>query len=258
MNMQDKEFDDLFRSKLDNFETEPSAQIWTNIDAELDGNGRKKGLFAVLRIAASIIVLVTAGLLFIPKKGNVNSNHHAKNYAKNQAAPIAVKPAEIAPGLKAAKDDHPADIQAPVNRIARVHHAKKIETAAAQKEPNVQIIAKKESVKVDEQPVLASVSQKTDVVTQPGTEISLTVKNPDTDKIAALKSNPVSVQTPAAKQVIPSVKKHGIHNMGDLVNLVIAKVDKRKDKVIEFTDTDDDESTITGIHIGGIRFKKGE
>ena len=248
MKMQDKEFDDLFRSKLDNFETEPSVQVWTNIDAELDGNERKKRFFAVLRIAASIIVLVTAGLLFIPKKGNVNSIHHAKNYAKNQAAPIAVKPTE-----KAAKDDRTVDIQALVNHIARLHHVKKIKIAAAQKDPNVQVIAK-----VDEQPVLASISQKPDVVTQPATEMLLTVKNPNTDEIAQLKSNPVSLQAPAAKQVILPVKKHGIHNMGDLVNLVIAKVDKRKDKVIEFTDTDDDESTITGIHIGGIKFKKGE
>ncbi len=69
--MQDKEFDDLFRSKLGDFETEPSAQVWQNIDAELDRKRRKKSIFPMLGIAASIIVLITAGILFIPKKENV-------------------------------------------------------------------------------------------------------------------------------------------------------------------------------------------
>ena len=35
MNMQDNEFDDLFGSKLKNFEIEPSSHVWENIDANL-------------------------------------------------------------------------------------------------------------------------------------------------------------------------------------------------------------------------------
>ena len=76
MNMQDKEFDDLFRSKLDNFEMEPSAQVWQNIDAELDGKKKKGSLFTLLSIAASIIMLIATGILFMPKKVANNSNEH--------------------------------------------------------------------------------------------------------------------------------------------------------------------------------------
>ena len=39
--MQDKEFDDQFRSKLDNFEVEPAAQVWQNIDTELSDRKKK-------------------------------------------------------------------------------------------------------------------------------------------------------------------------------------------------------------------------
>ena len=70
MNMQDKEFDDLFRSKLDNFELEPSAQVWQNIDNELSGR-KRRSIFPILSIAASVLILLTAGILFIPKKGVV-------------------------------------------------------------------------------------------------------------------------------------------------------------------------------------------
>ena len=65
----------------------------------------------------------------------------------------------------------------------------------------------------------------------------------------------VIAQVPATEQTSKPVKKHGIRNFGDMVNLVIAKVDKRKDKVIEFSDTDDGDS-ITGINLGVIKIKK--
>ena len=63
MNMQDKEFDDLFRSKLDDFEMEPTAQVWINIDAEMDGKKRKRSVFFSLRIAASVILLLSIPFL---------------------------------------------------------------------------------------------------------------------------------------------------------------------------------------------------
>ena len=43
--------------------------------------------------------------------------------------------------------------------------------------------------------------------------------------------------------------------MGDLINFVVDKVDKREDKLIRF-DTDDDNSSLIGINIGMIRFSK--
>src|ERR1700754_2177609 len=89
MNMQDKEFDDLFQSKLDNFEMEPSAQVWQNIDAELDGKKRSRGMFPWLSIAASIIILIAVAVLFIPKKGTEDT-HHPKN---NKLTAAKIKPA---------------------------------------------------------------------------------------------------------------------------------------------------------------------
>lgn len=267
MNMQDKEFDDLFQSKLDNFEMEPSAQVWQNIDAELDGKKRKKSIFTLLGVAASIIVLVAAGMLFIPKKNNVDPKHHNKNQLAHQVKPSVAKPGNNTPvSVQPAKDEQVADVTAPAKHIARVHHSKKIEAPATPTKEDNQLIAKTESAKPepakpDEQPILAAGTDQKNEVKNTGTqpaEISVTTKQPEEIKAPFVQSQPVlaSAQTPAVKQNKPVAKRRGIHNFGDLVNLVMAKVDKRKDKLIEFTDTDDDGSTITGVHLGAIRIKR--
>jgi hypothetical protein len=87
MEMQDKEFDDLFRSKLDGFEVKPSVGVWDNIALDLSAGKRKKILLPFLSIAASIIVLVSAGILFIPQKQNVISKHPVKNKTAKIARP---------------------------------------------------------------------------------------------------------------------------------------------------------------------------
>src|ERR1700744_2449261 len=128
-NMQDREFDDLFRSKLDNFEMEPSAQVWQNIDAELDGKKRKGGLFTLLGIAASIIMLIGAGILFLPKKVANNSNEH--KLAHNRVKPTVVKPESKTPVyVQPVKAEQIADAKVPVKPMERVHRSKKIETPA--------------------------------------------------------------------------------------------------------------------------------
>jgi hypothetical protein len=262
MNMQDKEFDDLFRSKLDDFETEPTAQVWINIDAEMDGKKRKKGIFFTLKIAASVILLLTAGILFIPKKDNTIVVHHTKNQlTQAHVSPAVVKPGNNTPvTAPATKDEQVAVVALPINHITRAHHTKK-ENNPTQKKQVAPEMANAEHVKVDEQPVLITSSEKPAEVIKsvvPGIETPLAVKQVSTNETNAVNTAPVlaSTQTPATtttKQT--TVKKRGIHNMGDLVNLVLAKVDKRKDKVIEFTDIDD-ESTITAVNLGPIKIKK--
>jgi len=261
--MQDNEFDDLFRAKLDNVEVEPSAEVWTNINAELDGKKRNRSILPMLSIAASVIILITAGILFIPKRDNGTiKNQKPNNLAHINASSSVVKPVNN-PSVMAqvTNDAQVAAIQTAVNHMTRVHHAKSIEMPVIQKQQDAPTIAKVEPIKIDDQPVLAVVSQKADESKKavvPDIETPLSVKQSSADPTAGSPSQPVlaSAQIPVStREVKPTVRKRGIHNIGDLVNLVVAKVDKRKDKVIEFTDTDD-ESTITGVHIGALKIKK--
>ena len=261
--MQDNEFDDLFRSKLDNFEIEPSAQVWQNIDAELDRKRRKKSIFPMLGIAASIIVLITAGILFIPKKENVKPGHPEKNEAVAKVNPSVIKPEHATPAnLNQPKIETVAVKQQPTDHIAKVSHAKNTDTSINPKQPDAQQITKTEPVKTDEQqPEVIAEIQKPAEPTQlaaPDNATDLVTKTP-TDNINETKLKPqVIAQVPVKDKPAQQPKKHGIRNFGDIVNLVVAKVDKRKDKVIEFSDDDEDGSSITGINLGVIKVKKGE
>jgi hypothetical protein len=269
MKMQDKEFDDLFGSKLDNFEMEPSAQVWQNIDAELDGKKKKGSFFTLLGIAASIIMLIGAGILFMPKKVANNSNQHKNDkLAHNHVKPTVIKPENKAPvNVQPVKAAQVADAKVPAKPIERAHHPKKIETPVTPAKEDNQLIAKaepvkQEPVKPDEQPVLAAVPDQKNEAKNTGTqpvEIAVTAKQPEEIKTPAVQTQqPVlaSAQPAVAKENKTVVKRRGIHNIGDLVNLVVAKVDKRHDKLVVFSDTDDDESTITAFHLGAIKIKR--
>jgi len=261
MEMQDNEFDDLFHSKLDGFEMEPSANVWQSVNDELQSRKRKRVLVPFLSIAASIIVLVTAGILFIPQKGSVITKHSAQtgivkaSSVTNVIAQASNKPIST-PNVK------PAETKSvPINRIASTH---KTESAKVTPVENVAIANKQESpVKPAEQPVIASVTIKPDGkdVVVPGNETKFVPKQ-QAEETTAFTTKPVLIadQLPVQNKpaIVPEVKpKHRIHTFGDLVNVVVAKVDKRKDKVIEFTNKDDeDESSLAGVNLGVIKFKK--
>lgn len=260
MNMQDKEFDDLFRSKLDNFEVEPSAQVWQNIDTELNGR-KRRSIFPILSIAASVLILLTAGILFIPKKGVVKHNRpDSNNVAINKIKPAVVKPENVNPVTPSVKkEEQVAAVQTPVKHIASSHQPKVIATQVKSNEQVQQVIAKEQLVKPEQQPVLAVVNNKTEENTKP-IELEpapLTIKKADHDASISIPSQPVLASIPVpVEKTKPVAKKHGIRNFGDLVNLVVAKVDKRKDKLIQFTDSDDDESMISAVHIGAVKIKR--
>ncbi len=260
--MQDKELDNLFRSKLDNFETEPSANLWRNIDTGLQAGKRKRISVPLLSAAASIIVLVTAGVLLIPnhvkhtngrlvKSGLVKSDGHVKLPVKapaNKIAQVALvvttirtNPVKQTIALQPVKKQLIV-VQSQTNNSSAGRHPAAINQPATTQPP---------------QQVIASVSQKPDVTAQP--------KQNDTALLAvntviAPGRQPAHAVVPdkpiIAAAIVQPTKKHRIHSLGDMLNTVIAAVDKRKDKLIEFTDTDDDESVITGVNLGIVAVKK--
>lgn len=259
--MQDKEFDELFRSKLDDFEIAPSAKVWQGINSELDGGKRKKLLVPFMSIAASIIVLVTAGLLFIPKKGKVNNTQHPVTsiIAKTKTPVVPVTPVKTTPVPVNTPTVAPAQ-QVAVNQVAQGHHAK-IKPPVVPFKVQQQDI-EQEPLPAAEQPELAALpaKQTTDNAVVPGNETQIAVKQPVIDNADFISKPAIAAaQLPAATKpdAVPVKKRHGIRSLGDLINVVVATVDKRKDKVIEFTNSDDDdESNITAVNLGVIKVKK--
>jgi len=250
MDMQDREFDKLFSQKLEGFEMEPSKAVWHGINREL-GGGRRKKVVPFLSIAAGIIVLIGAGVLFITHKGEVVkpvTNRLAINHPKT--IPVTITKQPIIPLPKA--------LPVTNNQVAVLHQVKKTNVIIVPKRTPDVVGAKQQPVSTVSQPVLAVATLpqqniiKRDSATTQTALAAAPVIAPHADKPAVLAAVPVE-NKPA---VAPLVKKRRLRSFGDMLNVVIAAVDKRKDKVIEFSDTDDDEATITGINLGFIRVKK--
>ncbi|WP_348080466.1 hypothetical protein [Mucilaginibacter sp.] len=261
--MQDKEFDELFRSKLEDFEVEPSKGLWDNIAAEVVIDSKNRSALPFISIAASVLVLVTAGVFFIPKLKQVD----------NTKPPVT---AGVKTGIK------PQINIAPVKADAVIKTTEPAQVLAVSVAPKVQ--RTKQSIKkqnnslpavkveeVNNQQQIAKVAPKA----APQSDLILTPVKPDinntmviaqttiaptiTDEVKVIPVNSLTAQQVPAKTVTAvQPKKHRIRSFGDLINVVVSKVDKRKDKLIEFSSKDDDESLITGINLGIIKVKKEE
>lgn len=247
--MQDKEFDRLFRDNLEDIEITPSRNLWPGIEEATGETGRKRSLIPFLSIAASIIVLIAAEVLFIPKRtaivkqqsvklaANVTKSEKQEPVVSREASlPAAVVPSKSAVALSAAA-------------VVHIAHHKMVN------EP-----------KVEEQTTPTAAVQQPVIAQAPVIKVTSPQQAIDNTQIASAQpaQQPVAIKpeeiaaipvTEESAAAVPA-KKHRIHSFGDMLNVVIAAVDKRKDKFIEFSNTDGDEATITGINLGIIRVKK--
>jgi len=249
MDMRDKDLDKLFQSALNDYETEPSAKVWTGIAGELDAGKRKKVWLPLLSIAAGIALLITAGVLFIPKE--------VKPTKPDVLA--AVKPTVVAPQTPAtqptvAQNNKPANVaMVPANNLAN----NKTKTHKRGIIKPVIIQPAQDMIIQDEQLVLASAKPDQQPIKPVLPDMSIPITEKHIEDQPTMTNAPVtaSAQVAAAKPAVPA-KKHKIRSLGDVFNVMIAAVDKRKDKIIEFSNTDEDDATITGVNLGIIKVKK--
>lgn len=263
MDMQDKEFDELFRSKLGELEMEPSKGLWDNIAAEVVMDKKDRSALPFISIAASVLVLIGAGLFFVPKLKQDTTKPPVTAVVKHGVGPKV----NIAPVIEeqVIKENQPAQVAA---------------VTVAPKLPAVKQRIKKQNsslpaVKIDEvnnNPQIANMATPKAV---PQNDMVLPTAKPDvnvatttaqttiaaniTDEVKLPPVNALTAQQIPAKTVAAvQPKKRRIRSFGDLINVVVNKIDKRKDKLIEFSDKDDDESLVTGINLGIIKVKKEE
>ena len=77
--------------------------------------------------------------------------------------------------------------------------------------------------------------------------------------------NPIVIAQVAPQQTVDNntinefentTERKGIRNVGDLVNYVVDRVDKRDKKLLRFNTDDDDNSSLVGINIGFLKLSK--
>ena len=251
MDMQDKNIDEIFRLKLEAFEMEPSESVWPRIAYEMDPVKRKRSLAPYYGVAASVIILVSAGIFFIPQKAKINGERHSvNNIAKTVTKSSPNKSENVLPDQ--------SNSTTPKQSSIAVHHYKAANLNPVQKiSPEIKTL---DSGKTG-QPIIASVTQREQerieaAVPDMATQLSVTQPAAETTGFIN-KPSLAAAQLPYADRQNDGFAKprHTIRSLGGLINAVVAKIDKRRDKIIEFTD-DDDETNVTGINLGIIKIKK--
>ncbi len=244
--MPDNEFDKLFRDKFKDAEIEPSMNLWANIEKELEPK-RKKVVPIYWMAAATIAVAITAMLVF-QKKEVI----HLQG-----ADPIAqVQPTTPTDVIATPDDLTQINDQAVKQRIAKVSFT----TTKAETKTAVVLTTNQ----------ITEGTKNNQIAVQPNTNNDrLLIKpmdpkplNVEPIKEQVVVENPIVIASVQVNNKVEDVinenssDRKGIRNVGDLVNFVVDKVDKRDKKLVRFNTDDDDNSSIVGINIGFLKFNK--
>lgn len=255
--ISDKELDKLFQQRFGDLEIEPSAAVWEKITGTMDQKRRKSAFPSFWMAAASIVVLISAGLLYFRPQEVIRlqgSTEMAQNIEDNSPRPelnepsVAIK--EPFNGTQTEKTDLP-DFS-----LVNASEVKSSEYPLVQKapvaEPEIKVPAA-EPVLIAAEPVkkVSQVQPKKSVKVPnrySGDQSALDVTQPDMMAKADFSEDEIN---PDESEVRGQRK---IRSIGSLVNFVIAKVDKREDKLIEFKDSDEG-SEVSGINLGLVKIK---
>ena len=243
--IQDKDFDQLFKDRFEDAEITPSRDLWSSIESEIEP--KKKRIIPIYWLsAAAILIIATVGIM-VYQQQDVAPKQYANNVATNMS-PVIVEPQvkdSLVSNTELTKDVAkalPAHVKPSTTLVqtAVKENAKPIEKQKVISEPDIQkqetMIAKAEEPKKDIK-----------------TKIEEAVFKTKEETVLAANVNEV-----IADEVIDSsypAERKGIRNVGDVVNLIVNTMDKRKDKVIQFR-TDDDDSSISVVNIGPFRIGK--
>jgi len=231
--MQDKDFDQLFRNKLADAEMEPSPRLWGDIVKEIEP--RKKKALPVYWMAAAVAVIAVSVGLLLPEADTI------KLQGQEMASitePVASADLTASKPIKQTRSEVQAPKSTPLVIAPRLTEAdvKKDFAALQPSAPKLRPVNMEPKI---EQSLASQIVQEPIV--------------PETEIVIA------SVDVPDEYNAIAeteATERRGIKNVGDLVNYVVERVDKRERKFLKFVTDEDDNSSLVGINIGILKFNK--
>ncbi|MCY1509277.1 hypothetical protein D9M68_436150 [compost metagenome] len=237
----DKEFDQLFKDKFADAEIEPSANLWANIEKQLDPKPKRVIPIYWLATAATITIAFTALLMF--QKTDKIFLHGTKSAVQAVTPSVTVNDSEEtiiveqSTGILVAKTEQKMKVvhtlsDSPVNKTEKI---------AEPLQPN-ENIARLPIKQADVKPI--------DVLPK---ELPL-IENVPT--VLAQAAPQMALESNVIDEFDNGNERKGIRNVGDLVNFVVDKVDKREKKFLKFNTDDDDNSSLIGINIGFVKLNK--
>ena len=243
--MLDKDFDAFFRSSLADVEVVPSADSWVKISDQISPKPKRKKSLTFWMKAASIVIVLGIGIGLYTRPIEVIKLHPDEG---NELLGGLVQE-QKAPHISAKKTK-------PVAKVTKTSALKPVPSKllteeSASSENIVEEIPFNEPAEIQE---LATIKNVKSVRPKLVTEQLL-----EQEAIADLKKQDATTLNENKDSFIAnafSTKKLKMSSVGDLVNLIVAKVDKRDDKIVRISKTEESDNEITGINLGLIKFTK--
>lgn len=239
--MLDKDIDRLFQERFEALEMAPENLVWDKISKKLDESQSKKQMNpAIWKAAASILVFLSAALWFYRPQEVIKL--HGKSDA-NLARIESTEPI-ILTAESVSKVDQIAEI------TVRKYRSKK-------RSPNEHTHSKHAEVFLSSQKVESATKGSTNYrpgsneVIEPVQIETIYASVPENTNQVVMTTKLDFAESQLLESESPKIK---IRSIGSLVNFVIAKVDHREDKIIEFKDNDEG-SEVSGINLGVLKFK---
>ncbi len=245
--IRDKDFDQLLKDAFADAEVTPSRDLWSNIESEI--TPKKKRIVPIYWLsAAAMLLIATIGILIYQQQ---NDTTEGKQLANN-----SIEKPKQAVEAPVVKDQLPAVVK-PVKDVAPILPVEvKPARAIAKTKVKQDVVKPVEKQRMETAPEMQKQETMIAQVESPKNDIKAQIdaailSQPKVDIVTA--SNPTTVKTD--EPINDNEQNKGIRNMGDVINIIVNKVDKRKDKLIQFR-TDDDDSSLSSINIGPFKIGK--
>lgn len=224
--MQDNEFDSLFKDQLGAAEVQPSAGLWAKIESELEPK-RKRSL-PVYWMAAAVALLVVGLSLLMPEGEKIRLQ-----------APVALS-------------ENKADVVPVVEQVSRNPEN---EAPESDNSTPLVIAPRLTAAEIEKslEPLQPKVVLEHPVVRDQRTAVVLKTQDPVQEEVMIASAEVADRQMVNEVKEVEQPERRSIRNVGDLVNYVVDRVDKRDNKVLKFNTDEDDNSSLIAINIGFIR-----
>lgn len=235
-----KEFDKLFRDQFADAEIEPSANLWADIEKKLEP--KRKKVFPIYWMAAAAVVIAFTAMLLLQKEEKIKL-HGKSDVIANVVENEPIDLPEVEPNKSQSTTENVVahKVLANTKKTKIVlkqlveNNFKNFDVALQPSQPNNHLPIKQTEVKALE---------------------ILPIEKPLNNEVMIAQVEPQKDLTENVIGETETTERKGIRNVGDLVNFVVNKVDKRENKLIKFNTDDDDNSSIIGINIGFVKLNK--
>lgn len=236
--ISDKDLDKIFHDKLYSFEAEPSEAVWNGISSKISKKKSKLPLFWLA--AASMATIVGTMIWFSLQDEPMKLTGKAGNDVSQPKQELIETPAQEATNIS---ERQLAEVN---NQVVASKEPKENSTLEITKKTPVKPTSPAKITVANASPPELKIAKE-----KPALEEKNTLEQ--TQTLAIVTEPEIESQTEPELVEAPK-KQRTIRSVGSLVNFVVGKVDKRKNKIIEFEDGDEG-TTVSSLNLGLLKFQ---